>query len=129
MSKQEKELKNLIIDRYGTVINFSKSVGLPNSTVASILNRGIIHTTVGNMQKICHALGLDIKAFSEGKLCPALPDHQTADLKDINRIYMHSASASSLDGLQITDYEAKLIKESLDFAIKIIRNNRQQNRQ
>ena len=42
---------------------------------------------------------------------------------------MHSASASSLDGLQITDYEAKLIKDSLDFAIKIIRNNRQQNRQ
>ena len=124
MNKPASELKKLIIDKYGTVVNFSKAIGLPNSTVASILTRGLTHTTVENMRIICNALGLDIRSFSEGKLCPAVPDHQTGDLKDITNIYLRSVSASSLDGLQITDNEAEIIKMTLGLAFQIIKNNR-----
>lgn len=126
MNNSTDELKNLILDRFGTVVNFSKAIGLPNSTVASILTRGLTHTTVDNMRIICDALGLDVRSYSEGKLCPAVPDHNTGDLEDITKIYLRSVSTSTLNGSQITSNEAEIIKMHLDLAIKIIR---QQNRQ
>ena len=37
----EDKIKNLIVERYGSLVAFSEKIGLPNSTIDSILRRGI----------------------------------------------------------------------------------------
>ena len=64
----ESDLKNLIIERYGTVKAFSQSVGLPNSTLDSIFRRGILKASVTNVIKICDELGISADGLGEGKI-------------------------------------------------------------
>lgn len=64
----ESDLKNLIVERYGTVKAFSQSVGLPNSTLDSIFRRGILKASVTNIIKICDALGISADGLGDGKI-------------------------------------------------------------
>lgn len=64
----ESDLKNLIIERYGTVKAFSQSVGLPNSTLDSIFRRGVLKASVTNIIKICDELGISADGLGEGKI-------------------------------------------------------------
>lgn len=64
----ESDLKNLIVERYGTVKAFSQSVGLPNSTLDSIFRRGVLNASVTNIIKICDKLGISADGLGEGKI-------------------------------------------------------------
>lgn len=64
----ESDLKNLIVERYGTVKAFSQSVGLPNSTLDSIFRRGVLKASVTNIIKICDELGISADGLGEGKI-------------------------------------------------------------
>lgn len=64
----ESDLKNLIVERYGTVKAFSQSVGLPNSTLDSIFRRGILKASVTNIIKICDELGISADGLGDGKI-------------------------------------------------------------
>lgn len=64
----EIDLKNLIIERFGTVKAFSQSVGLPNSTLDSIFRRGVLKASVANIIKICDALEISADGLGDGKI-------------------------------------------------------------
>ena len=63
----EDKLKNLIIDKYGSVRQFSFKIDIPYTTVDSILKRGIDNSNVGNVIKICKALDISIDSLLDGK--------------------------------------------------------------
>lgn len=63
----EDKLKNLIIDKYGSVRQFSFKINIPYTTVDSILKRGIDNSNVGNVIKICKALDISIDSLLDGK--------------------------------------------------------------
>lgn len=56
----EEQIKKLIIEKYGSIRNFSDKIGLPNSTVVSILDRGIKNSNITNVMKMCKALNLSV---------------------------------------------------------------------
>lgn len=60
MTKDEK-IKYLINLKFGSVKNFSEKIGMPYTTVDSILKRGILKSNVLNALTICNALSLDIE--------------------------------------------------------------------
>lgn len=60
----EKELRELIERRYGSVRQFSIEIDMPASTINSILKRGIANSNVENVLKICSALGIRPEIFS-----------------------------------------------------------------
>lgn len=64
----EDKLRKLIVDRYGSMIAFSKVVGMPNSTLATILERGVKKASVNNIIKICQALGISTDGLANGKI-------------------------------------------------------------
>lgn len=66
----EIDLKNLITQKFGTITNFSKSTGIPNSTLSSIFQRGVLNANVLNMITICDALAIDIDSLADGKIEP-----------------------------------------------------------
>lgn len=56
----EEQIKKMIIEKYGSIRNFSDKIGLPNSTVVSILDRGIKNSNITNVMKMCKALNISV---------------------------------------------------------------------
>lgn len=60
-------LKRRIKETYGSVNNFSKEIGIPQSTLSTALNKkdGFRNMAVGTALKICSKLGIDIDSLEE----------------------------------------------------------------
>lgn len=63
----ENKLKNLIIEKFGSVRQFSIKIDIPYTTVDSILKRGIDNSNVRNVIKMCKALNLSIDSLLDSK--------------------------------------------------------------
>lgn len=61
----EEKLKKKILERYGSIRQFSLKIGVPHTTIDSILKRGIINSNVGNVIKICKELDVSIEKLIE----------------------------------------------------------------
>lgn len=66
----EDRLKDMIIEKYGTMIDFTDKIGIPNSTFANILRRGVKNANVLTIIKICQALGISTDDLAEGRIVP-----------------------------------------------------------
>ncbi len=66
----EEKIKNLIIERYGSLVAFSEKIGLPNSTIDSILRRGIGKGKVENVMLICNELQISIDGLRHNVIKP-----------------------------------------------------------
>lgn len=85
----EEKLKNIIIDKFGSVRQFSLKIDIPYTTVDSILKRGIDNSNVGNVIKMCKALNISIDNLLDNKkIISNFDNNVTLDLdnKLINNI-------------------------------------------
>lgn len=64
----EDQLKKEIISQYGSVRAFSTALGMTNSTLDSMLTRGIYNSGVGKVMKIFERLGIDPESLSVGRI-------------------------------------------------------------
>lgn len=64
----EELLKLSIKERYGSVLNFSKAVQIPESSIRNIFTRGLDSVSAGVIVKICQALDLDVESLMSGAL-------------------------------------------------------------
>lgn len=58
-----KKLKNIILNKYGSIREFAKVANIPSTTLTSSLDRGIGGMAVDRVIKICDILSIDIKTF------------------------------------------------------------------
>lgn len=56
---REQKLRNLILDRYASLRQFSLEVGIPYSTLMTLLSRGISGASFDLVVQICKALQID----------------------------------------------------------------------
>lgn len=68
MNNVEIELKNLILSRYGSLSDFCKKIGIPWTTLDSILKRGVEKANIKNILKITSELGIDVESLAAGKI-------------------------------------------------------------
>ena len=68
MGSVENELRELIIEKYGNMKNFCQKIGLPWSTLDSILKRGICKANIVNVLKITSELGIDVERLATGEI-------------------------------------------------------------
>jgi len=59
MTTRETALRNLILDRCGSLRQFAAEAGIPYSTLMTLLSRGIGGASFDTVMQICRALGLD----------------------------------------------------------------------
>lgn len=59
----EQQLRSLIEKKYGSVRSFAQEIGMPASTINTILTRGIINSNLNNVLKITNAVGIKVEAF------------------------------------------------------------------
>jgi hypothetical protein len=80
MDNIEIELKETITERYGSIKKFCEKVGMPWTTLDSILKRGIGNANITNVLKITHELGIDAESLASGVIRPASPLEQQPDV-------------------------------------------------
>lgn len=79
----ENKIKDLIIEKYGSIRQFSFKIGLPYTTIDSILKRGIDNSNVSNVIKMCKALNISIDKSLEHQELMSL-DFDNATLVDVD---------------------------------------------
>lgn len=79
----EDEIKKIIIKRYGSMRSFSDKIGIPNTTVVSILDRGISNSNISNVMKMCKELNISVdKLIDENKIVGIL-QFDNANISDV----------------------------------------------
>lgn len=101
MNELESQLKNLITERYGSLKNFTELIGMPWTTLDSILKRGVANSNITNVLKITHELGIDAESLVGGKIVKNQSEQQTI--------------AAHFDGEEFTDKQWERIKEFARF--------------
>jgi len=69
----EERLKEMMIQKSGSVNKFAHECGLSTSTVATMFTRGANKTNINTIVKICKALNISADELSDGRITP-LPD-------------------------------------------------------
>lgn len=116
----EEQLKQEIIRQHGSVLAFSKAIGLKNSTIDSMLTRGLYNAGVGRVMQIFDALGIDTESLAVGRLiyvesnetekAPA-PSEDSAEANAIEKEMIDRLVSLGLieEGLQLTDADVEFL--------------------
>ena len=119
----EERLKELIIEKYGTMKDFTDKIGIPNSTFANILRRGVQNANVLTIIKICQALCISTDDLAEGRIVPTsriIP--QPKRIEDIifnTKQELLNAEHLTLDDQTISEDELKSFMLSLDMILEL----------
>lgn len=62
----EEQIKELILQRFGSINAFSESINIANSTVVSILERGFLNAKLKNVFAICKGLNINPEDLESG---------------------------------------------------------------
>ncbi len=66
----EEQLRDLMIKKSGSVNRFAQEVGISQSTIFSILSRGINKANIESIITICRALSISADELAEGRITP-----------------------------------------------------------
>lgn len=106
----EEQLKELILSRYKSVLNFAKTINMPYSTLDSIFRRGLNNASVTNIIKVCSALGISADGLSRGEI--------VANVKDSSPMLFNRVIVATKDGTKreytLTDDQINAILTVLD---------------
>jgi len=125
----EDRLKELILKQYGTMKDFTDHIGIPNSTFANILRRGVQNANVLTIIKICQALNISTDDLAEGKIVPLerpeLKPTRIEDIFDEVKRQLLNADNLTIDGEKASEAEIMFFVNTLDVALQINKKQRQ----
>ena len=105
------ELLRELINNTGLSMRaFSEKAGIPNTTLYSILERGMGKASVDNVIKVCKALGITVEQLQEMADTDSLVPVETKEPKDENI----DTIAAHFKGKNITPKKMKLIEQYID---------------
>lgn len=130
----EEKLKDLILSRYGSMVEFAKAIDMANSTLATIMNRGIHKASISNVIKICKALDISTDELVHDRIVPRGKNIQhRSHMTEINDIIsftkrnIQEYGDLTIDGVPMTQNEIEMLLDALDIGIGIIKRNRKRN--
>lgn len=124
----EDKLKAYIMTKYRSLREFTQTIGIPYSTMTTILKRGIANSNVLNIIKICQELEISADELAAGKIVPIAPiDSNPVKIEDIisnAKQQLLSSKYLTLNGRQLDETEINSIVNSLDLLIEIEKRNK-----
>ncbi|MBS5596856.1 helix-turn-helix domain-containing protein [Peptostreptococcus sp.] len=124
----ENQLRELILLKHGSLREFTFNIGIPYSTLSTILKKGIMTATMSNMVKICNALDIKLDELVAGRIVENKPSGILLDVEDIlNRTKNNIAYPNvKIDGKIMDESTKKLLINSIDLsyqlALKMLKN-------
>ena len=85
----EELLKNLIIEKAGSVNRFAQEIGIAQSTLVSVFSRGVNKSNINTIIKICQALEISADALIDGRIVSnkdVVPDYLIQNTPDSKQI-------------------------------------------
>lgn len=124
--KIEQQLKEMIMERFGSVAEFTAYAGIPNSSFVSIINRGINTANMSNMIKISHALNISIDEIARGQIAPVASNspYFGGDISSSLNLYKHGLKGLDtleVDGITLSDDERRMFYAMLDGVVDVLR--------
>lgn len=104
MKTSEDLLRELILSKYKSIREFTNEIGMPYTTVDSLLKRGIKKASVDNVMKICSFLSISADALVDGRIEALAEPSQKID-----------TLAAHFEGEQFTDEEMDEIMNFVEF--------------
>ena len=135
MNHTEERLKELIKMKYGSLRKFCNETGIPQSTLSSIMVRGINNASIQTVIKICQALDISTDELAEGRIIPNdTKQRQSLRLlayaREINKIlqfgreYKKAYEPYSIDGVDMSEEETEMFLDGLELVTNLIRKQR-----
>lgn len=122
----EEKLKEYILTKYKSIREFVLDVGIPYSTFDTILKRGIMNASIGNIVKICVALEISADALANGKIVPYEKKTEIVDLRQmLFNFRINSSIVFELDGEPLSDLEAFYFVESFETTLEMLKRERE----
>lgn len=104
MADTEIKIREMIIERYGSLKKFCEIIDMPWTTLDSILKRGIANSNITNVMKITKELGIDTENLASGIITES-----SAKLSSPTTIAAH------FDGDEYTEDELAEIRQFAEF--------------
>lgn len=73
MAETELKIREMIIEKYGSLKKFCEIIDMPWTTLDSILKRGIANSNITNVMKITKELGIDTEKLASGVIQNSFP--------------------------------------------------------
>lgn len=132
MMTTEEKLKDLILNRYKSIREFSIEYDIPYTTIKSMLTRGISNSSVGNVIKLCTALKISVDALANGTIEPKsyVSENQIRDVNDIindAKSRLTHADTLTINGNQIDIEMVEPIIEALDIGYEMVKRKNTKN--
>lgn len=133
----EQKLKNLILERYRSIREFTQTFDISYSTLDSILKRGIGNSSVTNIIKICKALNISVDGLGEGRIISNIERQRQFDnnSNDIDTIVANVKEQLlfydnlTLEGETVDSETARAIAQGIDISLEMVkRNNKNHNK-
>lgn len=136
----EDKLKAYILERYRSLREFCLTHDIPNSTLDSVLKRGIDNSSVGVIFTICKALNISPDALAEGEIVPRpLYNTMVVDGNQIDIEYKESKEVDqiledtkkrllayrdlTLEGKKVKKEEINTIVNGIDISLEIVKKS------
>lgn len=103
MEQMEIRLKEIIIERYGSLKKFCEKINMPWTTLDSILKRGVANSNITNVMKITKELQIDTESLATGSI------------KEVHKDIEPVTLAAHFDGDDYTEDELEEIKQFAEF--------------
>lgn len=104
METTELRLKEIILDKYGSMKKFCETINMPWTTLDSILKRGIANSNIMNVMKITKELGIDTESLVSGIIKDSEKNNDAP-----------TTLAAHLDGDEYTEDELDEIRQFAEF--------------
>lgn len=121
----EEKIKSLIIEKYGTVSKFTSQIGMPNSTFATIMKKGIHNASIQSIILLCKSLGISADALAEDRIVFVNQEtiREVSALASTMRMNISSYNLT-LDGIPLSEAENEALMDALDLCMEFIRRQR-----
>ena len=118
----EAKLKQLILDKYGSVRKFTQENNLPYSTVATLFSRGIHKTSVTTLITICNILGISADELLAGRITYVNKQPEPVKVEDYIlqlQLNLQNTENLTLNDQPVDEDQINSLVKSLDLIIEI----------
>ena len=127
----EKKLREYILTYYKSIREFTQKAEIPYSTMDGILKRGIANSSIGNVLKVCQALGISADELANNKVVPARKNDNHILISEIPEMlkYMRKNKEEykdlTIDGEPLSEHEFETLLDVNEMTVKLIENKRE----
>lgn len=126
----EQKLIDLIKAKYGNLVKFTSTIEMPNSTLATILKRGIDSASISNIIKICHALNISVDELAKGNIVSLEHKDRLMDELPLLMAYINKHREDyadiTIDGEPLSNIDWTILINGMQVIIESIRTGRKE---